>query len=514
MYNNIKITVNEKELEIKKNSTLSSLLDFGIPYKKGTAIGIFKKNSKKKIDISIEYKIITTKGEFKIRLYPNNSFSIFFWIKNYTQYKNMPIQWSDKNAISFRAISAQLDLEELKQEKYTYDFIDLNRLDVFFGSKHEQIIFSKTKHNSNYGISKDGAFAKVISGKNTLFSLTEEDEIISIEPIKNIDLIEEGFCTIDLNTPIEDGYKIFTHFEISVLNDAPKGAEHLYSLLKDDVFKIDFAPNSFISDYSMQGEICEFENFEPREVGSVYVRTVGAGTGKIYISKKGSASSIMHSIIGKVSKGMELIKIAQKGQNLFVTVNPPQIMLLGKSLKEVEKQKDINVTITKEGYIKDDAIVVEQSPDTTIEIINSGKLKIELVPKTHILNIELYYNDAPNTINFFKHSTNIHTKPIGFLELEMNYDTTYLFKSLKQAEKYKEILPENTPIDEVKAGEIGVTNQAAKITGAIGIRLEEDDFFGPTGEKFSSTNIIGRVLNMEILKDKKEGDRIYIRECL
>ena len=55
MYNNIKITVNEKELEIKKNSTLSSLLDFGIPYKKGTAIGIFKKDTEKKDDISLGY---------------------------------------------------------------------------------------------------------------------------------------------------------------------------------------------------------------------------------------------------------------------------------------------------------------------------------------------------------------------------------------------------------------------------------------------------------------------------
>lgn len=48
--------------------------------------------------------------------------------------------------------------------------------------------------------------------------------------------------------------------------------------------------------------------------------------------------------------------------------------------------------------------------------------------------------------------------------------------------KYKEILPENTPEKKVLAGEIGITNQAAKRMGTIGVRLIDDDLFSPTGE--------------------------------
>jgi len=48
--------------------------------------------------------------------------------------------------------------------------------------------------------------------------------------------------------------------------------------------------------------------------------------------------------------------------------------------------------------------------------------------------------------------------------------------------------------------------------GTIGVRLIDDDLFGPTGEKFSSTNIIGRILEPERLIGIKKGDAIYVSE--
>lgn len=36
--------------------------------------------------------------------------------------------------------------------------------------------------------------------------------------------------------------------------------------------------------------------------------------------------------------------------------------------------------------------------------------------------------------------------------------------------------------------------------------------FGPTGEKLEATNIIGRVINPDNLKNIEEGDVIYIQE--
>lgn len=96
----------------------------------------------------------------------------------------------------------------------------------------------------------------------------------------------------------------------------------------------------------------------------------------------------------------------------------------------------------------------------------------------------------------------------------MIYDDAYLFKTEKEVVKYKEILPENTPADKVHGGEIGITNQASKRMGTIGVRLGDDELFGPTGERFSSTNIVGRIINPEKLLDVKEGDVIYVTEIV
>ena len=98
------------------------------------------------------------------------------------------------------------------------------------------------------------------------------------------------------------------------------------------------------------------------------------------------------------------------------------------------------------------------------------------------------------------------------MPLIMMYENTYIFKAEKPAERYKEILPENTPKEKVASGEIGVTNQAAKRMGMVGVKTKDDDLFGPTGEKFISTNIIGRILEIEKLLNFKEGDKIYVIE--
>jgi UPF0288 family protein (methanogenesis marker protein 3) len=46
----------------------------------------------------------------------------------------------------------------------------------------------------------------------------------------------------------------------------------------------------------------------------------------------------------------------------------------------------------------------------------------------------------------------------------------------------------------------------------IGVKLTDDPKYGPTGEKFECTNIIGKVIHTERLKGVKAGDIVYIRE--
>lgn len=93
------------------------------------------------------------------------------------------------------------------------------------------------------------------------------------------------------------------------------GAEHFYALTREGTLKVDAVTSSFISDDSLREVPAPYENFEQRREGAISVRTVGYGTGRIYISREERPSSLVHSVVGQVTKGLELIKLAEKGQN-------------------------------------------------------------------------------------------------------------------------------------------------------------------------------------------------------
>jgi putative methanogenesis marker protein 3 len=223
----------------------------------------------------------------------------------------------------------------------------------------------------------------------------------------------------------------------------------------------------------------------------------------------------VHSVVGQITRGIELVKLAEEGQKLSVESLPPQIVLLGHSFEEVEPVlSSIGVELVKDGYTGEDAIIVRQEPPTTLEILGEAKVTAYAVSRAKLIEIELYPEKAPKSVDFFRHALELKTKAVGKLPVYMIYDDTYLFKTEKEVVKYKEILPENAPTGKVPGGEIGITNQAAKRMGIIGVRLGDDELFGPTGERFSSTNIVGRMINPEKLLGVKEGDAIYVTEIL
>ncbi len=146
------------------------------------------------------------------------------------------------------------------------------------------------------------------------------------------------------------------------------------------------------------------------------------------------------------------------------------------------------------------------------KFIKEGMVTALGVKSDKIIDVRLYYGLAPKTLDFFTHSLRLKDRPLGPLPVFYTYENTFLFRSEKEAEAYKEITPENVPKAKIKAGEIGVTNQAAKRYGMIGVKLTDDERYGPTGEKFECTNIIGTVIDPQRLKGIKAGEIVYIRE--
>ncbi len=510
--NDISVEVNGQKFILPACSTLEDALKIsGAPYNVGAAIGILKGTAEKRKESITEYAINTPKGEFRIEINNPELPSGKLWTKHFKEYEGKPVHWATPEALAFGPFEA-----EIKPSHGTRSF---KEFDVLFGAggfdpRNTHLIFSRKRHTAEYGIPEDGVFASIITGRNILFRLSREDVILSIEPIIEWEQLSEKICTTDLSIPLEDGNSIFTYFEVELSRNSPIGAEHLYALTREGTLDADVITSSFISDDNLKGEPVPYENFEPRSEGAISIRTVGYGMGRIYISKEERPSSLVHSVVGHVTGGIELVKLAEKGQKLSVECIPPQIVLLGHGFEEVEPVlSSIGIELVKEGYTGEDAVIVRQDPPTTLEIFGEAKVTAYAVPRAKLIEIEFYSEKAPKSVDFFRHALGLKTKAVGKLPVYMIYDDTYLFKTEREVVKYKEILPENTPMDKVLAGEIGITNQAAKRMGTIGVRLTDDDLFGPTGEKFSSTNIIGRVIEPERLIGIKEGDAIYVSEA-
>ncbi len=502
----VSIEINGQKLDLKENATLKDAIELSKAYyNPGTTIGILKTGTQKEQATS-EYKIITSKGEVRIELSGDSG----VWNKFSHDFPGTNAHWETTNSIAFGPVAMDISPQRMEQ-KY-------NRYDVFFGTggydaKTSYLMLAKNKHISDYGSPKDAVIAKVISGKNVVSALKQGDTILKIEPVIKWETLLDKVSTSDLNFKLEDGMKIYTYFKVDLLNESPEGAEHFLALIRKKVFIVDTFSNSFISDDALKGEGCSYEHWDARSEGAVVVRTDGLGNGRVYIYKEDRTSSAVHSVVGHVSQGLELIKIADAGSKLGVISNPERIMILGMNFEDAEKLLSARgLKLEKEGYTGDDAIIVEQYPDTTIEIISAGVVTCLGVKSDKIINVRFYDDKAPITLDFFRHSLRLKDRPLGPLPVVFTYENTYLFKAEKEAEAYKEINPENVPKTRVEAGEIGVTNQAAKRYGMVGVRLTDDERYGPTGEKFECTNIIGKVIEPERLKGIKVGDIIYIRE--
>lgn len=495
----------------KKITPAEAIRETGAPYAEGACVCIVKKREEKEAAQTKEFVIQTNKGVLVIELKDPMSASSRIWLENYAELAPLPILFESSDAMAFGPFKTDFEIQKgLKR----YRKFDVLLSAGGFDTSKTTLIIVKKEHYADYGTPEDGVFATLVAGRTNLERIDKGDVIESIRPYtEEKEAFGEGICTSDLSVPLEDGDKLITVAEIEMSPHSPQGAERFFALVKDGTFRIDSTATAFRSDDTLKSEPCEYENFEPRKIGAVSFRTAGKGRGRAYISTADRASSLLHSVVGRVTAGMELPYFAKPGDRFTVETAPPHLLLLGHSVEESrELLEAIHIEMTVDGYDGPNNVIVLQNPATTLEILREGKVTVTSVPHAKLIEVEFYYDEAPKSVEFFRHSIDLKTQPVGSLPASMIYDETYIFKAAKQAERYKEIMPENTPKDKVPAYNIGITNQSAKRMGYIGVRLADETMFGPTGEKFEATNIIGRVLNPENLKNLQEGDVIYIRE--
>ena len=155
-------------------------------------------------------------------------------------------------------------------------------------------------------------------------------------------------------------------------------------------------------------------------------------------------------------------------------------------------------------------VVVDQEPGTTLEMLAAGKVKLTTAPGAKVLGIRLSCAEAPQTCHIFREITGLSRHALGKLRLFFRFEDVALFRA--ELREGMRVLPEHVPRDEVPAWALGMTNDARRGAGTVGMRAAAHGEFGPTAEPFEGTNIFGLLLDSGKFAGLKEKDMVYVKE--
>lgn len=508
------IKINGEEMDVAEASTIQDVIDeTNAPYTPGSIICLIK--GKKELEKNIsKYKIKTNKGSIIIQLDESDEAKplVDVWKGQYEEFVDLDIRWSTPTEVAIGPIVTDL---EPTSDEYKYFEGDVVLSLSSFSNESTHLILLKENTTNVYSVPpyNKGIFARIIGGKKTLEQLTDDDKVTGIEPIVERSSTTDSASVSDLNTVLEEGNELYTYISFEIDEDSPVGVEHLFSLIKDGRIKVSYDTESFLGFYELSGINKPKENTTQRTRGTITVRNNGVGVGKVFIYRENRVLTPNHTTVGKIVKGMEILDIAKENDFITVKSESQRLLLLNKTQSEATKMlSEAGVEHMIDGLVEDDAIIVEQNPKHTIDILKEGKVITKAVKKEDICTIK-FTEDAPRSVRYFKYLSGLLENPVGQIKVHFAVPGMHIVIFEGDKKLAKGLVPENNPVDKVIRGQIGITNMASKSAGLIGIRFEDNLEFGPTAESFEATNIIGDITSdYDRLEELKEGVVVYVTE--
>ncbi len=504
----MEIHLDGKKTEVKEGRTLDDLL----PTRDPRCVVAIIRPAETAQEQTPFIRLTTTQGEVVIE---TNDLR-FALIEASGARQNFRVQLEDRYAAAFGPFS--MDFSPSRTPA-SYD-----RGDVILGCggydpARSLLIFSRMRHHADHGAPADGGvLGKVVSGRGVLDSWKSGDEITSIERMISWEDRTRSFTTTDGAIPLEGGMQIISFVGGTAQGYEPdhvdtiaaESVEHLLLVLKDHHFLVNRATSTHIRDCHISPLDVPPAVKYPRREGTFSVRTVGPSRGCVYIYRADVASHPTHTVVGKVTHGLELVKLAVEGDTICVRISPERMDVVGMTLADGRKVAEERGIRAETRDMAGDHIIVDQEPGTTLEILKEKTIRLVTAPEEKVVKIRIDDEHAPLTAAVFREMTGLRFRSVGKLPVFFSFEDVVLFKTPLTGQA--KILPENTPSSEVPANLIGVTNDARKGSGTIGIRLSDNSEFGPTGEPFEATNIVGTILEPEKLHKIREKDTLYIRE--
>jgi UPF0288 family protein (methanogenesis marker protein 3) len=150
----------------------------------------------------------------------------------------------------------------------------------------------------------------------------------------------------------------------------------------------------------------------------------------------------------------------------------------------------------------------------TIHAMKEGEIETMGVSPERIFGMTMDTEESPWSVRYFRKITGLDHKAIGTLKVHFTFEgmpmITFEGENMLAADLYPERLFEGNSV----RGDVAITNMSRPQRGLVGIRLEDNEEFGPTGEESHGANMLGRFVgDLDLLmKDIKEGDIVYIRQ--
>jgi putative methanogenesis marker protein 3 len=503
----ITIHLDGVSLEVAEGSTLGSVVTGKDP---GCCVAVIRPGTQEK-EKTENLQVKTTAGEIMVEIpdpgrLPPEDFQ-----------KNLKVHWEDRYSAAFGPFSGNFSPD---RRPHLYE-----RGDLIFGCggydpKQSYLIFSRLRHSADHGAGPDGGvIGKVISGRGVLDRWRPGDQITEISPVIAWADTSRSFTTTDWTLLLENGMQIISHVDVTVQGyekdhidpETARSVEHFLLAIGEGRFHVGRSASTHIFDGSWAITDVPPELERPRREGTVTIRTKGQSRGGVYIYTADVPSNPAHTVVGQVTHGIELAKLAKEGDIFTVNATPARFDLLGLPLGDALKiGMAREVAVSVDDSTGGERVVVRQSPDTTLGVLKEKTVSLTTEPLTKVIDIELNDSLAPDTCEIFRRLTGLWSHNVGQLPAFFIFEEVYLFKPV--IPMGVKIVPENTPAGEVPGGSLAMTNEARKGVGLVGVRISSNREFGPTSEPFEGTNIIGRVIDLEKLKVIREKDTVYIRE--
>jgi len=512
----MKVTFSGEPREVKSKRLGDIIKELDGAYKPGCIIAVI--SEKKGGALKNEFSLKTTKGEARIKIARDreketDAVLLFHEIYKKFHDERGGMGWTSEDITAIGPIETDLRVEKSEQ--------NYKKWDVFFGfggfdPGMTYLMISKREHKAAYGTGANALIGRLTRGRSIITQLDGSDKIEAITPL--VTQAERiGFVTSDLNTEIKEGQEIFTFAKIKLSREAPMSAEHFLSLVRADILRVDDHTHTYIASGTLKGLSLPLETIQYRSKYHLSVRNKGVEKGKVYMYKGSRLPNTSHNVFGEIIQGGGLIDYAKSGDTIYTLTVPKWMMVVGKTQKEAEaflEQEEIEQV--REGNMDDNAVVVDQVPALTMEIMERGTVRTVGVEEEAVFDVAFFNKEAPKTVWYFKKVTGLIARPIGHLKVHFAVPgMLVLFHG--NADEAGTLVPENLPKGGTKKGVLGVTNMSRSNRGMMGIRLEDNKEYGPTGETPDGANIVLSIPSlsastMSFLSRLKEGDVIYVKE--